>query len=244
MVGMRERKGITTTQMSIELVRHEIYRFLASPEAEVLCLRGKWGVGKTFSWRAFLLEAKDRGSIALKSYSYVSLFGIESLDQLKYAIFANSVGLDAIGVEPSLETFKSNTAAISEQLGRRWLPSVLEAFLGKSISAKAREALVQIGKESPINRRRVRKFGVQVEEEPAVEVLEHVPPLRPSRRPRRRRGLRPGARAENATIVGVSSRREAASARQHSHCFASEGWWAREGSNLQPDGYEPPALTS
>jgi hypothetical protein len=48
----------------------------------------------------------------------------------------------------------------------------------KSISAKAREALVQIGKESPINRRRVRKFGVQVEEETAVEVLEHVPPLR------------------------------------------------------------------
>jgi hypothetical protein len=121
--------------MSIELVRHEIYRFLASPEAEVLCLRGKWGVGKTFSWRAFLLEVKDRGSIALKSYSYVSLFGIESLDQLKYAIFANSVGLDAIGVEPSLETFKSNTAAISEQLGRRWLPSVLEAFLGKERTA-------------------------------------------------------------------------------------------------------------
>jgi hypothetical protein len=22
-----------------------------------------------------------------------------------------------------------------------------------------------------------------------------------------------------------------------------EGWWAREGSNLQPDGYEPSALT-
>jgi hypothetical protein len=32
----------------------------------------------------------------------------------------------------------------------------------KSISAKAREALVRIGKESSINRRRVRKFGVQV----------------------------------------------------------------------------------
>ena len=23
-----------------------------------------------------------------------------------------------------------------------------------------------------------------------------------------------------------------------------DGWWAREGSNLQPDGYEPPALTN
>jgi hypothetical protein len=33
----------------------------------------------------------------------------------------------------------------------------------KSISAKAREALVRIGKESPINRRRVGKFGVQAE---------------------------------------------------------------------------------
>src|SRR5262249_25629359 len=25
---------------------------------------------------------------------------------------------------------------------------------------------------------------------------------------------------------------------------ASEGWWARQDSNLQPDGYEPPALTN
>jgi hypothetical protein len=24
----------------------------------------------------------------------------------------------------------------------------------------------------------------------------------------------------------------------------SKEWWAREGSNLQPDGYEPPALTN
>jgi hypothetical protein len=25
--------------------------------------------------------------------------------------------------------------------------------------------------------------------------------------------------------------------------FASEGWWARQDSNLQPDRYERPALT-
>jgi hypothetical protein len=36
--------------MSATLVEKEIERFLASPEPEVLCLRGKWGVGKTYSW--------------------------------------------------------------------------------------------------------------------------------------------------------------------------------------------------
>ena len=35
--------------MSTALVEKEIERFLASPEPEVLCLRGKWGVGKTYS---------------------------------------------------------------------------------------------------------------------------------------------------------------------------------------------------
>ena len=44
--------------MSTELVEKEIARFLASPDAEVLCLRGKWGVGKTYSWNEFLKQAQ------------------------------------------------------------------------------------------------------------------------------------------------------------------------------------------
>jgi hypothetical protein len=36
----------------------------------------------------------------------------------------------------------------------------------RAISAKAREAMARIGRESPINRRRVRKFGVQVDDDP------------------------------------------------------------------------------
>jgi hypothetical protein len=49
----------------------------------------------------------------------------------------------------------------------------------RSISAKAKEALLRIGKESRINRRRVKKFGMQVEEEAqrAMEAAaEQVPP--------------------------------------------------------------------
>lgn len=117
--------------MSIALVEKEIARFLASTEPEVLCLRGKWGVGKTYSWNAFLRQAKDKGEIALKSYSYVSLFGVDSLDQLKNSIFENSLGVNSIGDEPSLETFKSNMVAMSDRLGRKWLSSISDLIWGK-----------------------------------------------------------------------------------------------------------------
>jgi hypothetical protein len=105
--------------MSTELVEKEIARFLASPDAEVLCLRGKWGVGKTYSWNEFLKQAQRQKRVALKSYSYVALFGLESLDQLKYAIFENSVGTDSVGVEPSLDTLRTNTASVASRLGRK-----------------------------------------------------------------------------------------------------------------------------
>jgi hypothetical protein len=33
--------------MSLEIVKGEIARFLAEPAPIVLCIRGKWGIGKT-----------------------------------------------------------------------------------------------------------------------------------------------------------------------------------------------------
>jgi hypothetical protein len=105
--------------MSAALIEKEIERFLASPEPEVLCLRGKWGVGKTHSWEEMLRRARDRVAIALNSYAYVSLFGRDSLDQLKYAIFENGMSLADIGTEPTVETFKSNAAALFKRIGKQ-----------------------------------------------------------------------------------------------------------------------------
>ncbi len=105
--------------MSTALVEKEIERFLASPEPEVLCLRGKWGVGKTYSWDTILRRARDKNGIALTSYAYVSLFGRDSLDALKYAIFENGIALSDIGTDPTVETFKSNTAALFKRIGKQ-----------------------------------------------------------------------------------------------------------------------------
>jgi hypothetical protein len=105
--------------MSTQLIESEALRFLSSSEPEVICLTGRWGVGKTFAWRKYVQHAKDNKQIALERYSYVSLFGINSLDALKYTIFENTVRSSGIGIDPSLETLRSNALAVAERLGRR-----------------------------------------------------------------------------------------------------------------------------
>jgi hypothetical protein len=118
-------------KMSLERVENEIRRLLANKEAEVISISGPWGVGKTFAWRKFLQEAKDReNGIALGRYSYVSLFGISTLDDLKNALFANTVSSRDIGIEPGLDTLVSNTTAVAKKLSRHGVP-VLEAILDK-----------------------------------------------------------------------------------------------------------------
>ena len=63
--------------MSIKVVHEEIQRFLESPNPEVLCLKGKWGVGKTYAWNYYLEEARKNNKLAFKKYAYVSLFGLK-----------------------------------------------------------------------------------------------------------------------------------------------------------------------
>lgn len=76
--------------MSIELVKAEIAKFLADADPMVLCIRGRWGVGKTYAWNEQLKLAHSSAQLAIKSYAYVSLFGLNSLDFLKFALFENS----------------------------------------------------------------------------------------------------------------------------------------------------------
>ena len=72
-----------------EAVKKEIERFLRSPEPEVLCITGAWGVGKTYTWQSILDRVRAKRETGLSRYSYVSLFGISSLEGMKTAIFEN-----------------------------------------------------------------------------------------------------------------------------------------------------------
>ncbi|HEE1434871.1 TPA: hypothetical protein R6507_004396, partial [Klebsiella pneumoniae] len=104
--------------MSLSVVREQILNFVSKSAPSVMAIKGEWGVGKTFSWNKFLLEAKSENMISASRYSYVSLFGISSLDRLKYSIFENAVSKDSIGHDPSLDSLRKNTLGMLEILGR------------------------------------------------------------------------------------------------------------------------------
>jgi hypothetical protein len=102
-------------------LEQEVQRFLSVDTPEVICIKGKWGVGKTFAWNSYLRAAADAKRINLSRYSYVSLFGINSLEELRYSIFENTIRSTEIGVQPSLETLNRNAGAAAESFGRKSL---------------------------------------------------------------------------------------------------------------------------
>ena len=112
--------------MSLSLIDAEIRRFLSTPTPEVLCIKGKWGVGKTYGWRKFLEGAKHSGELALGRYSYVSLFGLNSLDDLRYAVFESTVSGENIGASPDATSF-SQLVEKGGDFARRMRPAA-EAF--------------------------------------------------------------------------------------------------------------------
>ncbi len=101
--------------MSTEQVKNEILRFLKSKDKIALCLRGKWGVGKTFTWEALLETAFKDQTVKPTRYAYVSLFGLDSLKDIRRSIFENTLGAAAFrDVEPLEASFTS----LSERLAQ------------------------------------------------------------------------------------------------------------------------------
>lgn len=103
--------------MSLEFVKDQLSDFITSTEPEVMAIQGEWGIGKTYTWNAFL--EKNKTNIAFNRYSYVSLFGINSLDSLKYSIFENTITKDFIGNKPNIETAATNTSGVLEKISRK-----------------------------------------------------------------------------------------------------------------------------
>jgi len=126
--------------MSLDLIKQEVRRFLSSAEPEAVCIKGRCGVGKTFAWHRQVEECKDL--IALPRYSYVSLFGVNSLDELKYAIFENTVASSDAGIEPSWETFQSDTTAVAKQLGKKSLSLLAATLQNKGLRREPRPRVV------------------------------------------------------------------------------------------------------
>ncbi len=86
--------------MSSIFISKEIDRFLRSDKPEVLSICGRWGVGKTYAWQREISARRGNTLGGRKLYSYVSAFGIRSLDNLKALIFQSTESL--VGANPEL----------------------------------------------------------------------------------------------------------------------------------------------
>lgn len=75
----------------MELFKKNVVEFLKHNEKKVLVIKGKWGVGKTFTWNK-IVEAHGK-ELNLSNYSYISLFGLEGLKELQSGVFYNAYPL-------------------------------------------------------------------------------------------------------------------------------------------------------
>lgn len=93
--------------MSTENVRAELKRFLESSDTEVLCISGPWGAGKTYAWKETFDEAVAAGQFKMQNSAYVSLFGINSLSELRHSIVENTTRAKGAVLSPDTSTLYS-----------------------------------------------------------------------------------------------------------------------------------------
>lgn len=118
--------------MPIAHVRQAIKEFLASPEPEVLCIRGHWGTGKTYNFQTIAREMRDLdGGVAMAQYAYVSLFGVNSLNEMKVQILQNTVVRSQIGDTTSFDSLKAFISS-GEKAAKAGFMSLSKVFGGGS----------------------------------------------------------------------------------------------------------------
>lgn len=106
--------------MSIEQIKDEIRRFLKAEENLALCLSGKWGVGKTHTWDMLLAESFKDEAVIPARYAYVSLFGLESLGDVRRSLFENTVEAAAFKALKPMEVTVGSVSDRLAQLASKW----------------------------------------------------------------------------------------------------------------------------
>lgn len=107
--------------MSAELA---LVGLIQSPDARAVALIGGWGRGKTHMWRQLIGTTPGK---ARSKYSYVSLFGANSVDDLKLAIFQKEIDAGPPPQEPNAwSNFKRkfnwrDVANSASQLDNPWV---------------------------------------------------------------------------------------------------------------------------
>jgi len=82
--------------MSIKAFNDRVVNIILDSKPKVLSIYGEWGVGKSFFWKSSIIEWTETYHLEKMKYSYISLFGVSSIDEMKNSVFENFVYLKDI----------------------------------------------------------------------------------------------------------------------------------------------------
>lgn len=131
----------TEVEMSVKITKSVLQNFLSNAETDVLALTGDWGTGKTYAWREALMAHK--GSIKFKQYCYVSLFGINSMAELRMALFTKSVATTTLGKKLDFDTLNEHWGLVTKD----WLKGQYARF-GPMLKSLPHGSSVSLGLEA------------------------------------------------------------------------------------------------
>jgi hypothetical protein len=72
--------------MSLAEITRVVEQFILNGHNDLLVIKGQWGAGKTYFWQHLIAAAKSADKVGKCSYSYVTLFGVNSLEELKNTV--------------------------------------------------------------------------------------------------------------------------------------------------------------
>lgn len=81
--------------------------FLKDDSIRVATLKGEWGIGKTFFWNTFFNSKKE--DLPFRGYSYISLFGLETITDVKRKLFSSFTMLNKKDMSKHFEKLKPLT---------------------------------------------------------------------------------------------------------------------------------------
>ena len=73
---------------TVEKIEEKLLNLINQEDPFAIALTGEWGIGKTHFWKSFY--KKNHNKFKTNKYSYISLFGIDSLESFKYQIAINT----------------------------------------------------------------------------------------------------------------------------------------------------------
>jgi len=93
----------------MEYIKSILDNFFKHDEKKVLVIKGKWGVGKTFYWKKYVEFKKNFNE---KIISYVSLFGLEDIKDIKKDIFDNAEFINKKNYKDTLKSLTKSTYSL------------------------------------------------------------------------------------------------------------------------------------